>query len=631
MGAQRQGGIRRGGAADGAGVERQRGGGDADAVGVRIRRLHRVAERQGLRAGAAGVGGLAGGAADLQGQLGRAGHRHIQLEAHLHVDPVVGGVGVVQPRVAHDRHVGHRRRRGAAVHLVARLVAEGMGAERQRGVGAATAADGAAVEGERAGGDADAVRVVVRGLHFVAERQRTGAAAARVGGRAEGDADPQRQLRAAGHRHRDLEAHLHGDGFAAGVGGVRSRVAADRHAGDGWHGGAAIHLVPQGRGDGVAAQPQRGVGAGCAADAAARQRQGAGGYADAIGIQVRRLGRVAEGQRRGAAAARVARLACVAVDGQRQLRGALHHHRQREAHLHGDRLAGRVGVAAGRAAGHRDGVDQGRRGAAIDLVGGGVGDGQAAERQQRVRRREAADRAAVQFQRRGADADAVGVHVQRRGGVAERERAGAAAAGKGRVAGPAADRQRQPRRAGGRHRRGEADGHVDRFAGAVGVAARRRAPERHRVHARRGCGAPVRLVVAVVGDRMAAQGQARVRADEAADRPRVERQRQQADAVRIAVRGLDDVAELQRVAAGALVQGGQQAGAGIDGQRRLRKARDGHVQAERDRESDRFAGAVGVAARRAAGDRHAGHGRLGGARAHHPVVARVVDGVGAEA
>ena len=80
---------------DGAGVECQRVGSDADAVGVLIGCDHGVAEHQVGRAGAAVVGRVAGVAADGEPDARRAAHVHAVAERRRDLDVVTGDVLVV--------------------------------------------------------------------------------------------------------------------------------------------------------------------------------------------------------------------------------------------------------------------------------------------------------------------------------------------------------------------------------------------------------------------------------------------------------------------------------------------------------------------------------------------------------
>ena len=157
---------------------------------------HRVAEGQRTGARAADIGG---GAAIVERQRRRAGHGH----RFAHVErqrQYLAGTVIARGRC--DR--GHRRRRG--VDLRAGL---GQAGERQAGGIAGAVRDGCRVEvdrGRRQGGG------VLPGGDRVAEGQRVGARAARVG---RGAAVVERQRRrAARNRHRFAHVERQRDGLA---------------------------------------------------------------------------------------------------------------------------------------------------------------------------------------------------------------------------------------------------------------------------------------------------------------------------------------------------------------------------------------------------------------------------------
>ena len=154
---------------DRAAVERQCACADADAVGVTVRGLHRVDEPQRARAALAwGVIRLPGHRTDRQRKLRRTRHVHWTVESHGDGDVL----RQLERAGSHQIHAVHARcGLAAAVHLVVRRVGDGMGAEPEHGVRrAALLSDRPAVERQRAGADADAIRVRVRRLDFVGEQ-----------------------------------------------------------------------------------------------------------------------------------------------------------------------------------------------------------------------------------------------------------------------------------------------------------------------------------------------------------------------------------------------------------------------------------------------------------------------------
>ena len=188
VGAETDHGVLALGVADVTAAQGQRVGGHRDAVAVVVAGLQLVVEPGDVHvpglvcavredpAEERIVDGLAGGGADAERDVRRAGNGHGLIEGHLDVHqgrgvPVVVGLPGVRPAVRLDApaapqpvrmelHPGDLRRGG---DLVAGLRGEGVGAEAEARILALGVADGGAVQGEGAGGDSDAVRVPVGG------------------------------------------------------------------------------------------------------------------------------------------------------------------------------------------------------------------------------------------------------------------------------------------------------------------------------------------------------------------------------------------------------------------------------------------------------------------------------------
>ena len=179
-----------------------------------------------------------------------------------------------------------------------RGVDQGVAAEIALRVRPGRVADAAPVEAQRVRGDADAVRVPVRGLHDVAEPQPPGRARPTAErGLARLAPHPDRQHRASGHLHRLREVQPHPDPLARAVGLAVLRAAADpqaAHRGSGRL--AAVHLVLRG----VARRwPSKSENRGhtvSGLDVAAVQSQSIGRDADTVCVPVVRLHDVAEPQ-----------------------------------------------------------------------------------------------------------------------------------------------------------------------------------------------------------------------------------------------------------------------------------------------------------------------------------------------
>ena len=472
----------------GAGLRmRRRGHGDRQgAGGVEVRIA--VGQRE-------GGGGVALGHRGGQGGDGEAGDVRVQSEAGARDAADEGGVG---QRYRHRGAAevvfaeggrgggGDVRARGVgAVHLVGRVVREREGAEGEDGVGGAVRhVDGAAVQGEGAVFDGDAVRIAVRRHDRVAEAQRCGAGAGGVAGLAGVGADAERQLGGAGDVHGLVEGEGGLDGLAEVV-GVAQRRGVEREGEDAGRAEAAVDLVLRGVGEGAAAQAEvrshRGVAG--VVDGAAVQRQGVPEDADAVEVQVAGLHQVAEAQPRRANVPEELHLAGCVADGQRQARRAGHRYLAVVVDGHVDPFVVLVGVVAGGGAAEVHLVHSRHRElGAVHLVVAVVRDGVRAEAEDGVPGAlPQPDGAAVQGQRGRRDADAVGVHVRLHQLVAEHQRVGAGAGGVAGLAGVRADHEGELGRADDVHHAVERDRRLDGFAALVGAAEHRRV-ERHGFH-----------------------------------------------------------------------------------------------------------------------------------------------------
>ena len=83
-----------GGVLNRAAVEGQGVGGNADAISIAVPRLHGVVESQRVGAGARSIAGVAGGAADGEGQARRSGYIHHLAELRRRRDGFAPGVGI---------------------------------------------------------------------------------------------------------------------------------------------------------------------------------------------------------------------------------------------------------------------------------------------------------------------------------------------------------------------------------------------------------------------------------------------------------------------------------------------------------------------------------------------------------
>jgi hypothetical protein len=156
------------GVLDGAPVEGQRVGGDADAVVVAIRHLHVVSEPHRLPARRVEIGS-ASFVAHSEHEPRITAHDHWLAEIHADSNLVTRAERVSAERGI-DPDSGHGGRRvDAPVHLVLGVIRCRVVAEV--GISAVGVLDGASVEAQRVYGNADAVVVAVRGLNDVFERE----------------------------------------------------------------------------------------------------------------------------------------------------------------------------------------------------------------------------------------------------------------------------------------------------------------------------------------------------------------------------------------------------------------------------------------------------------------------------
>ena len=546
--------------------------------------------------------------------------------------------------LARQRHAGGRgkvvavvvRAGRARVHFVYPGVVDRGSADFQFCVRrTALGRDRPAVQRERVRTDADAVRVVVRRLRDVAEVQAPSVAhnvsifqVLDVARLPRGRADRQRQLRHAGCVHGPVEDHSHDDLVPSAV-VAACRLGHDRCVSHRRHdlaAAAAIDLEACEVGEGVAAEAQccvRGVAAN--PDRPAIQRQRTRTYAEAVRIDIGGLDDVLELEL--VASSRPpeeARLPRRGADRQRQLRLAAHLHHTVEDQRSNDHLAKLEGVAARRTFPKPQRIHN-RRGlhAAVHLVASQVGEGVTAETQRCVGVAAMdSDCSAVQRQGACADADAVRVAVRRLHDISKIEARPADATGPPfqlRLAHGRADRQGQPCLVRGVDLTVEIDKDIDGLAQFVGVAVRRRWPNRHSYHRRRGLPAAVHLVACRIRDGVAAEVQRRVRrAANVPDRPAVQCQRvgADADAVRVAVRRLHTVEETELPQAVAVVVSAQLARGRPDGQCQLHPAVYDHRPVETHLDDDILGELERVAAQRTA-NCHAAH------RRHHAATAQM--------
>ena len=335
------------GVENGAAVQAQAVRRDPERAAVAF--LHHVAEADHLLP-RPGVGRVALVAAERQGQARCAGHGHRFAEADLDLQRLAEHEGAALLGRGGRRDTGHLGRdrvleRG--VDLMSGGVGDGIGAEIQPGVVSGPVPDAAAVQGERAGGDAEAVGVTVVGLYPVAEPQAApgGAHEARAARRV---AHGEGQLRRTGHGYRLAEPDLQHDRLAAHVAGAAARPRGDGQSGHRGRGNqAAVHLAARFRRH--RGMGQHGVGDAVGRlDAAAVEPDGVGRQPDPVRVPVHRLHPVAEDQGPAVVGAGEGRGSGVGPDGQLHPRAAGYPYRAVEHGSHLDRLAALVGVAARR-------------------------------------------------------------------------------------------------------------------------------------------------------------------------------------------------------------------------------------------------------------------------------------------
>ena len=211
-------------------VSAQRGRRNADAVAVRVPRLHRIGKIQ-IIASAGRIlvsvqARLARSSADAQCQLRRAAEFHLVAKRHPHNDGLADDVFAVGMRTTREPHAGYCGL--PPVDLVARGRADCVTAEVDVGIHAAVANSAAAtVHVQRIGGDADPVAVVVAFHYRIAKRVRGARRIRKIFTRALVNrpsrrvADSEIQKRKAvvvssvgpaSYHHRLAERDLHGDG-----------------------------------------------------------------------------------------------------------------------------------------------------------------------------------------------------------------------------------------------------------------------------------------------------------------------------------------------------------------------------------------------------------------------------------
>ena len=636
-------------------VQRERRGGDADAVRVGVAGVDGVAEDQFGGPAAGGVVRLPGGRADGERQLRGPGYPDRLVELHRRLDRVAGAEDPARAGPgAREGEPDHRRR-----HLIRVLPPQGevpvarqrVRAEVERGGVPRGVQDRPAVQRERRGADAEAVPEPVPRLHDVAEHQRGRPAAGHIVrvARPPGVAfvAGERQPGRPGNRYRLAEGdrrfeHIPGDVVVPVVLLDAGQARAD-HRGPG-RAGAPVHLEVGVVGYGVAPERQRRVvrGGRAVGDRPAVQREGRGGDRDPVRVGVRRDHRVAEHQRSRPAAGGVVRLFHRRADGERDLRGPGNRHDLVEARGYLDGVPGAEGAVVGRPGSRERNADH-RRAA---RVGGGPVHREVAPVAQRVAAE--GERGVVpggvpdggagrSGERRGGDADPVGIGVPARDGVGERQRGRPAAGGVVRVAGVAADGERQLRRPGNGYRFAEGYGRFDPVAGDESAARAVRHPgEREAGYRRREGVAPVAVHREVpVGYGVRPEVERGGVPGGVGDRPAVQREGRSGygDAVRVFVRRYHGVTERQRSrpAAGGIVRRFRRR---PDGQRQLRGPGNRYRFAEGYGRPEPVAGDQDAAGSRPAPrKRQSGNGRAGGVRraAVHGVVVVVGDRVGSEA
>ena len=489
-----------GGSLDRASVQRERVGRDAGAVRVQIRRLHLVREVQhGGRAGRCGHDRLPPPRPDRQLQLGlsaRRVHDHAPVEGDLDEDVPAVAIGAALGRRAGERDALDLRRSDlAAVHLARPPGVHG-GVRKIGGAGGGVRShDPPAVQRQRVGGDADAVRVRVGLLHDVRKAQRL-LAVGRINRLAHRRSDRQRHLRLSVRRvHGDLrvEPGFHHNRVAPPVRAVvRFRTAKGDAVDSRRPPAPTVDLAGRIGGDRTVGQSRSRCAVGGRLDRPAVQAQGVGRDAHAPRRSVVSLDCVREIQPPvRAGRIRQGRMAHLRPDRQRQARLSArraHHHRTVEGDPRHHLFAVSVRVAGGWRAVERHVADPRRSGlgtvhlarrAPRHCAVGGV------RVQCRVVLR--LDLGAVQLQRVRGDAHPVGVAVGRLHRVREVQPVELG----GDEEGPAdlrPDHQVHiglPVRRGDRYVPGERDAHADGFAPEVRAVARLQTQEDDAFHGRR--------------------------------------------------------------------------------------------------------------------------------------------------
>ena len=313
--AQIQVGVVSAGAADGCSVRQGQGiGGNADAVVIPVGRLHDVFKNQGCP-GSPPVSGGAGNAANGERQRRGAADRHFAVEVNGHANDFAGAVSAFPLGRGKDAHAAHcRSGRYRAVNLVAVGIADCMAAQMTRRQAPAGAAPPDCASGQRVGGNADAVSIGILRRYRISEGEGScisrPADKPRVpGGR--GGTYVEAQTGVPAGSDRSAESHPHPNGFAGAVSvpGLRAGHDADGGYGDGYGRGNGNG----GGGSAAAGHQMAGAGRfrrmaqirrqpGSIRNRSPVQRQCVSRNADAVGVLIPRLHRVAESQRTSAAA-----------------------------------------------------------------------------------------------------------------------------------------------------------------------------------------------------------------------------------------------------------------------------------------------------------------------------------------
>ena len=311
-------------------IERQSVGRNADAVAVRIARLHGIAKSQRIGAAARSIGRVASSAADGEGHPRRAGCGYILGEANRHGDGFAGAIGAVGLGSGSDADVAHR---GLLADCDGHLI-------RSREAGAGSVGYGKPEGQVNVGvvGVGDAGRGESR-LGRRGAAQRPVAASAGCWRRLLPQVSQRLPVR--------IPAASAVQGYGAGL-RHRLVIAGVGNGRPGGNGNAAVNLVVVIVSHRVAAQAQGGRQPGSIRNRSPVKRQSVGRNADAVAVRIRRLHRVFKSQSIGAAAGLVIRRVSVgAPAGDGQPRRSRYRHTFAEPHFYLNGLALHISVGNG--------------------------------------------------------------------------------------------------------------------------------------------------------------------------------------------------------------------------------------------------------------------------------------------